>query len=435
MPGRMVRAGWLTGQVPGTDGVAARATAGQDVTAASLSGNYEVHGGQRLARVIVLTVLCAFLAVQLIDILDSPFPDQGLKLPAGIVSICLVFILGLFISSPSSETWPWRRRLGMLLAQGVVTYLPLVALGAEWGGMAGFFGGSILLLVPGLAAWALFAAVVLSMLVAPILSGLDAYIVAYLTVATMDIGLIVFGLSRLGLVIRYLHATRAELAQLAVVRERMRFARDLHDLLGYSLSAITLKAELTRRLVGPNPERARDELADLLDVARQALADVRLVASGYRNMSLSKEAASVASLLATAGITAQVEISCEALDEDIDTVLATVLREAVTNMLRHSSAQKCTVEADVTGDTATLRVTNDGVSASAASRRDGGGLENLAQRLEAVGGRLTTQTSADGWFHVLATVPLPVEAGPPDTGPPDTGPPGTGSPDPRPARG
>jgi two-component system, NarL family, sensor histidine kinase DesK len=386
--------------------------AGRERAAPSPSADYELHGGQRLARVIVLTVLCGFLAVQMIDILGSPIPDHGFKLAVGIVSICLVFTLVLFISDASSEMWPMRRRLGMLVAQAVVTYLPLVVLGSEWAGMAGFFAGSILLLVPGLAAWALFAAVVLSMLIAPIVLGLDAYSVAYLTVATLDIGLIVFGLSRLTLVIRYLHTTRAELAQLAVVRERMRFARDLHDLLGYSLSAITLKAELTRRLVDVNPERARDELADLLDVARQALADVRMVASGYRNMSLSKEAASVVSLLATAGITAQVEINCGALDEGIDTVLATVLREAVTNMLRHSAAQNCVVEADLTEEAVTLRVTNDGVSPSAASRRDGGGLENLAERLEAVGGSLITRAGADGWFEVMATVPVPGETGP-----------------------
>jgi two-component system, NarL family, sensor histidine kinase DesK len=426
MPGRKVQAGWLTGQVPGTDGIAARATAGQERAAPSLSAAYEVHGGQRLARLILLTVLCGFLSVQLIDLLDSPIQSHGLKLTVGVASICVVFALQVYISSSTSEAWSMRRRLALLAAQAIVTYLPLVILGGQWAGMAGFFAGSVLLLVPGLIAWALFGCVILSMLIGPIVLGLNAYTVAYLTVASLDIGLIVFGLSRLTLVIRYVHASRAELAQLAVVRERMRFARDLHDLLGYSLSAITLKAELTRRLVGVNPERARDELADLLDVSRQALADVRMVASGYRNMSLSKEAASVVSLLATAGITAQVEINCGALDEDIDTVLATVLREAVTNMLRHSTAQNCTVEANVSGDAATLRVTNDGVPGPSALRRDGGGLDNLASRLEAVGGSLTTRVGDDGRFDVLATVPMPAETGPTSIRPSSTGPSSTG---------
>jgi two-component system, NarL family, sensor histidine kinase DesK len=217
----------------------------------------------------------------------------------------------------------------------------------------------------------------------------------------------VYGLSRLTVMVSSLNATRAELAQLAVIKERMRFARDLHDLLGYSLSAITLKAELTRRLVGSNPSRARDEVAELLDIARQALADVRLVASGYRNMSLSKEAASAASLLCTIGVRTDVEINCGALEAAVDTALATTLREAVTNMLRHSTVQNCTITADATSDMVRLHVINDGVPPSAASKRDGGGLENLAMRLEAVGGQLVVSRH-DNVFDILATVAIPV---------------------------
>jgi two-component system sensor histidine kinase DesK len=199
-------------------------------------------------------------------------------------------------------------------------------------------------------------------------------------------------------------ATRGELAQLAVINERMRFSRDLHDLLGYSLSAITLKAELTRRLVASNPARARDELAEILDTARQALADVRAVASGYRNISLAKEASSVVALLSAAGIETQAEITCGALDERVDTVLATVLREAVTNMLRHSTARRCSIVAGVDGDQVRLLVANDGVPRSAASSRSGGGLENLTMRVTAIGGELTVQIRGGGWFEVQAAV-------------------------------
>jgi two-component system, NarL family, sensor histidine kinase DesK len=184
----------------------------------------------------------------------------------------------------------------------------------------------------------------------------------------------------------------------------VRFARDLHDLLGYSLSAITLKAELARRLVPVNPGRSRDEIAELLDIARQALADVRTVSSGYRNISLSKEAASVASLLTTAGIDARVEINCGPLDERVDTVLATVVRESVTNMLRHSQARTCSIEARQAGEVIVLRMLNDGVPRSSATGRRGGGLENLAARLEAIGGQLTV-TIRDGQFDLLAETP------------------------------
>jgi two-component system sensor histidine kinase DesK len=331
----------------------------------------------------------------------------------GIASICVLFALQVFNSSPAAAGWPLRRRLVMLLAQALVTYLPLLVLGRGWGGMAGFLAGSILLLIPGWTASVLFAAVILSMMAAALIAGMDASSVAYMTVATLDTGLVVFGLSRLSLIIRYLKATRAELAQLAVLRERMRFARDLHDLLGYSLSAITLKAELTRRLAGTNPARVRDELAELLDISRQALADVRLVASGYRNMSLAKEAASVSSLLTTAGIAADVEVDCGPLDERVDTVLATVLREAVTNMLRHSAAQNCLVEASQADGMVDLRIVNDGVPPSAdAHREGGGGLANLVWRLQAVGGTLTARTRDDGRFEVIARAPTHVTAPP-----------------------
>jgi two-component system sensor histidine kinase DesK len=402
MPGRKVQAGWSGGRAPGTP------DPGTDQTAVDLQGGaaaepsaYEAYPSQRLAQVILLTVLCGFVAVEAIDVLPGAGP---LVMGVGLASICVLFILQVFNSSQSATEWPLPRRVGMLLAQALVTYLPLLVLGREWGGMAGWLAGSILLLIPGWTAWALFTAVILSELAGSLALDLGPYGVAYLTVASLDTGLVVFGLSRLALIISYLKATRIELAHFAIIRERMRFARDLHDLLGYSLSAITLKAELSRRLVDSNPGRARDELAELLDVARQALADVRLVARGYRNMSLSKEAGAALSLLSAAGIRAQVEVDCGALDEEVDTALATVLREAVTNMLGHSAVQNCTIHAEVAREAVTLRVTNDGVPPFGASRGCGGGLDNLASRLEAVGGKLSASRQNDR-FDVLATVP------------------------------
>jgi two-component system sensor histidine kinase DesK len=327
-------------------------------------------------------------------------------LAVGFASIALVFVLQVLNSSPDAARWRWRRRAAMLFAQAAVTYLPLLVLGREWGGMAGFLAGSVLLLIPGWPAWVLFTGIASSMLITPLLLGLSAQFTAYLMISTIDIGLVVFGLSRLSLVIDYLKATRGDLAQLAVIRERMRFARDLHDLLGYSLSAITLKAELTRRLVTSNPGRARDEVAEVLDIARQALADVRQVASGYRNMSLAKEVSAVASLLSAAGIAVQVEVTCGALEEKVDTVLATVLREAVTNTLRHSTARNCSIEAGQAGQTIRLQVINDGVSHPAAAGRQGGGLGNLTARLQEIGGRLTAGVRPDGRFGLLAEAPL-----------------------------
>jgi two-component system sensor histidine kinase DesK len=134
-------------------------------------------------------------------------------------------------------------------------------------------------------------------------------------------------------------------------------------------------------------------------------------------MSLVAEAGSAASLLAAAGIMTDVEIDCGSLDEKVDTVLATVLREAVTNLLRHSSARTCRLAASQAGECVTLVIANDGAPRSGVPHRDGGGLENLVARLEAVGGTLTVE-SHNGSFGVLAAVPRAARKAPRRSGSP-----------------
>jgi two-component system sensor histidine kinase DesK len=292
----------------------------------------------------------------------------------------------------------------MIVGQAAASYLPLLAFGVMWMGMTGFLAGSVLLLMPSWRAWVPFTAIALSMLGAAIVAQPGAYDIALAVVGDIAMGIVVFGLSRLVALVRHADAMHQEIAQLAVIRERTRFSQDLHDLLGYSLSAIALKAELSRRTMVAKPELAREELADVVVFARQAVADVRLVANGYRAMSLVAEGRSAASLLAAAGIMADIEIDCGALDEKVDTVLATVLREAVTNLLRHSSARTCRLAASRAGECVTLIVVNDGAPRSGVSHRDGGGLENLVARLKAIGGTLTID-SHNGSFGVLAAVP------------------------------
>ena len=402
MPRLAARAGWLSVR-RARDAEKSTSATGRDGDAEA----WTIPGGPRLARAIVLAVLSAYAANQMIDLVTSPLPSHGAELAVDAPAIVVLYALTVWVTSASAEHWPPWHRQATVLAEGLVTFLPIIVFGRAWGDMAGYFAGSALLLLSGWVAWTLFAAAVGSMVVVSVLSGLSAYLGAYLTLSTLILGLVVFGLGRLSLLIRYMYATRGELAQLAVINERMRFARDLHDLLGYSLSAITLKAEFTRRVVGSNPGRARDELAEVLDIARQALADVRAVASGYRSISLAKEASSVASLLAAAGIDAQVDISCGVLDEKVDTALATVLREAVTNILRHSAARNCAIKAGIAGDSIRLEVVSDGVQRStAASARHGGGLENLSTRMAAIGGQLTAGVRPDNWFSVLAEAPF-----------------------------
>ncbi|MEU4216986.1 histidine kinase [Actinoplanes sp. NPDC026623] len=347
-----------------------------------------------------LMILAALLAVQVSAILAAPMPARQLTGCLATVIALAVLQTLLFLRAARSSGW---LRMGVLALQGLATYLPLVT-GATWPGMGGFLAASVLLVVPGPAAWALFGAVVVSLFAAATALGLGLRSAGVTAVASLAIGLTMFGSYRLTDVLRQAHGRHVEQAQLAVVQERLRFARDLHDLLGYSLAAITLRAELARRLMSSDPASAGNHLRDVVAIAREAGADVRQVADGYRNISLAQEVASTAALLADADVAVHVEMNCGILPDKVDSALAMILRELITNVLRHSSARSCWITAEQTEEHVTLSVANDGVPQTAATHRDGGGLENLAFRLKAVGGTLSAMVRDNGWFHVLATI-------------------------------
>jgi two-component system sensor histidine kinase DesK len=343
--------------------------------------------------------LCGIVAVQLTTIFMSRATRHPIDIATALVCAAVVFLLEIFISSRLAARRPlWR--LGMLLVQGLAIYLPVAVLGIGWAAMAGFLAGSILVLVPGRTAWGLFAVVIVSVLLLLIAQRLGNHSAA-LTSVSLSAGSAVFGLSRADRVYRRVLPVKAEHA---AVQERERISRDLHDLLGYSLTAITLKSEFLMHTVASDPAGARDELAAVADLARQAAADVRQVASGYRNLSLPREVAAACSLLSVAGITTKLDIECGPLETTTETVLATVLREAITNILRHSTARHCAITAANEADGITLAVVNDGGRQAAAADR-GHGLENLSWRLHTVGGELSTAVREDGHFSLLARVP------------------------------
>jgi signal transduction histidine kinase len=192
------------------------------------------------------------------------------------------------------------------------------------------------------------------------------------------------------------------------VQERLRAARDLHDLLGHSQAAILHTYELARRLIEIDPVRAREQLAGIADMAERAQADVRAVSGADPEMSLEAEAASARSVLAAAGLDVHLELAHDRLPAPVSTVLSAVLREAVTNTLRHSVARHCRIETRSGPDTVRLIVRNDGVTRTV-GRAPGSGLGNLATRLAAVGGTLTARTDDDGWFLLQADVATQAE--------------------------
>jgi two-component system sensor histidine kinase DesK len=221
--------------------------------------------------------------------------------------------------------------------------------------------------------------------------------------------MIMDGLHQLSDLVMAQHHSRTHRTRLAVSSERLRFARDLHDLLGYSLSAITLQNELALRLVGRDDERARAELREAIVIARQALEDVRAVVSGYRSMSFREELDSVASALSAADVRLVVEGAPETLEPSVSTEFAAVLREAVTNALRHSRPTCCRVVLGTQGGRIVLTISNDGVPTplgdTASARRRGSGLHNITARLATVGGTVNT-VSAGEWFHLRAECPV-----------------------------
>jgi len=418
MPRRQHRPSWLwsglTSGSKGQIGGEVAAGAGPDTPVSSAD---RPPGRIWTPRATSHLVLSGLFATQLAGIFAARIPRHGFAIGLALVTAGLLFGLQLCIAWRGAARWPRRRRLGGLLALGALTYLPLAVLRVAWPGMAGFLAGSILILRPARTSWALFAVVVASMLVAPLGLGMDARDATYLMTASLSSGLTVFAVYQLRLGAKRAQGASTQLAQLTSVRERERFSMDLHDILGYSLSAITLKAELTRKLVASDPGLAQDELAEVVELARQAAADVRLMASGYSSISLAREAGSAASLLSAACITPQVAIDCGVLDDEVDAVLAIVLREAVTNVLRHSTARNCAIVANQEEKMVTLKVINDGVSQPVKPGTRGHGLHNLARRLEVIGGELSTGGSHDDQFSLLAIVPAqgkPVSAVGPD---------------------
>lgn len=224
-------------------------------------------------------------------------------------------------------------------------------------------------------------------------------------VIALVVGLFTFGGKRMIDTNEKLGAAREELADLAVVNERLRIARDLHDLLGHSLTVIRAKSELASRLGTRDPERAAKEMAEVESIARQSLVDVREAVSSYRRPTLAGERANARVALAAAGIEADFDDESVALSPETDETLAWVLREAVTNVVRHSGAMRCRVRTVRDGDVVRLEIVDEGSGLINGNHDNGSGLAGLRERLASVGGTLEVSNAATGGVGVVARVP------------------------------
>ena len=213
-----------------------------------------------------------------------------------------------------------------------------------------------------------------------------------------------------------LDRSRQVAARLAVAEERLRFSRDLHDVFGRTLSTVAVKSELAAALAERDDPRGVQEMLAVRELAEDGLKEVRAVVQGYRAADLPTELLGARSLLSASGIEARVAGEDLQLPSGAQHALAWVVREGVTNVVRHSRATECTIELRAREGGYHVRIENDGVADSGGSARlpagpaGGSGLRGLAERLAAVGGTVHTPPAEPGWFVLSAWVPADVAA-------------------------
>ncbi|MFF4831457.1 sensor histidine kinase [Streptomyces sp. NPDC001315] len=298
----------------------------------------------------------------------------------------------------------------------------LVVMGLVTCGLAIGYGGSWLYFFPllGLATGAVvrgpwlgriaFALTAIAALVSSVRAGWDAVNVAYGTFLSTMVTAAILSLSE---AVRELRAAREELARRAVEKERLRFSRDLHDLLGHTLSVIVVKSEAARRLAPRDMTASLAQIADIESVGRQALTEIREAVTGYRDGSLATELDRARSALTAAGIEPAVRQSGPPLVSQAEALLGWVVREAVTNIVRHSGAARCEIVVSGSEERIQLTVTDDGTGPTtrpttgpAPESGGGTGLKGLTERLAAAGGSLSAGPGPRGGFVVRAELPV-----------------------------
>jgi two-component system sensor histidine kinase DesK len=358
----------------------------------------------RLARGITLGALVVYAAQYLVNVV-VPFDGYrpGPLVIAGAPLVALVVVAIQVRHSTADQVarpagWPWT-----LAALGALCVVLYPSAGASSLVLLTFLAASGLLLIRHWARWLLFAGVVVAV---PVLAAVDpsgekqtlAWSV-YATAVSSSTTLLVYGLARLTRAADELRAVQRSLADAARVSERLRLARDAHDMLGLGLSTIALKTDLAAALLDQDPDRSRQETVQALHLTRLVDTDVEAVSGDRITLSLATEVATARGSLAAAGIRTEIEVEPTGHEFDL---LAPVLREAVTNVLRHSRARRCRIQLTKDGAASTLVVTNDGVAAAAGE--PGRGLVNMSERLHAVRGTLNTRIDGDQ-FTLTAVVP------------------------------
>lgn len=321
------------------------------------------------------------------------FPVEALVVSPGSLTVRLVglaavgifsgvYVAGLVARKSQGSWWNWSVLALMVLLSAFV----IAAVGSEGLGMLIYVMSFSMLAMGARTAVAVFVAVAAAMLAVPAYRGDlgQAWFLVVILALVAAALLIVRVLDHRG------ESFRALREEVSLVAERERVARDVHDVLGHSLTVVTAKAELAERLVDLDPARAKRELAEIRSLTRESLSEIRATVSGLRIARLGEELESARSALAAAGIAARVADDASQVDPRYRLTMAWVLREAVTNVVRHSGASSC----DVRLETTALRVLDDGVGRGSAT--EGNGLRGIGERVRVAGGQVCVSDGPAG---------------------------------------
>ncbi|WP_187977202.1 histidine kinase [Mycetocola sp. JXN-3] len=343
------------------------------------------------ALTIITTALACALVSRVIREMAQVTAPGGVLRPLPIA--LMVSAIATWVIGASSSVVAWNWALTLTVATGMVLCLVPVA-ARFW-----VFLGSVVLLV------GIFA-------LGAVIAGRPVDVRATLSDITLlillSMGLVLLPLTYASLiwslrVLERMDRARRMASDLAIARERLRFATDLHDIQGHNLQVIALKSELAERLLERDPAAAAAELSAIRTISRAALEDTRAVVNNYRTVTVAVEARGAASVLASAGIDCTVSITEATIPADIGTVLALAIREATTNLLRHAHPTRAAITLAEAGGGFLLTVENDG----ATGRRQenaGTGLAGLGERAAAIGGTVTGERQ-NGTFTLTVRVP------------------------------
>lgn len=363
-------------------------------------------------------VWLVFLLNPLLPALRNPDRASGTVSVVAVLAFAALYLWSLAFRDRQRDAYGWaleqepRVAWTTFAALVVLSALSFVGAGVDGAATFVFLAVYAIFALPRVAGVVISLGIVVGCLLAPFadprLGDLDS-----IALSTALAGTTIFGVTATARRGRQLALAQQDLARLAVVEERGRVARDLHDLLGHSLTVVTLKAQLASRLLETGDEaareRARAEVDEVERLSRDALADVRAALAGYREASLGTELAGARQALAAAGITAHLPASVDAeLPAELREVFAWAVREGVTNVVRHSRASECWVELSAVE----LVVSDDGRGPArpADGAPDGSGLGGLAERARRAGARVSTGRSSAGGFRLAVTVPGPAAA-------------------------